>query len=103
MVLVFSLIIGLFGIRAIDFYLFMKRVSKACQKYDWKAIDENPELLLVKISNEDYHLTSEWSAYNFVVMKGPSPLSMFLNFKPLRIETQYNEDVINRLNGLETK
>jgi hypothetical protein len=101
MVTAFLLIIGLFAIRAVDFYLFMKRVSKTCQKYDWKAIDENPELLLEKMNNKDYHLTSKWSAYNFVIMKGPSPLYMFLNFKPLNIETQYNKSVVNRLNGLK--
>lgn len=99
--LAFALIIGLFVIRGIEVYRFIKKVSKVCQKYDWKVIDENPELLLVKMADENYHLTNGWSAYNFLFMKGPSPLSMFLNFKPLTIEAQYNEDVVNRINKYE--
>ena len=101
MVLAFLLVTVLFIHRGIDCYLFIKRVSKICQKYDWKVIDENPKLLLDKMENDNYHMTNGWSAYNFLFMKGPSPILMFLNFKPLTIETQYNEDVVNRINKYE--
>lgn len=99
--LAFSLIIGLLIIRGIDLYLFIKKISKVCQKYDWKVIDENPELLLVKMGDENYYLTNGWSAYNFLFIKGPSPIMMFLNFKPLTIETQYNNEVVNRIKKYE--
>jgi hypothetical protein len=80
----------------------MKRVSKICNKYDWKHIDKNPLCLLDKMENEnDYYLTSEWSAYNFLFLKGPSPKQMFLSFKPLTIEKQYNKEVVERLKEYE--
>ncbi len=95
------LIILLVAVRAIETRLFLKRVSKACYKYDWKVINENPELLLIKMANKDYHLTHGWSAYNFLFLKGPSPLSMFLSFKSMTIENQYNNEVVDRLKQYE--
>ena len=89
-------------VRYIEFNIFMKRVSKICNKYDWKHIDKNPLCLLDKMENEnDYYLTSEWSAYNFLFLKGPSPKEMFLSFKPLTIEKQYNKEAVERLKEYE--
>ena len=89
-------------VRYIEFTIFMKKVSKVCNKYDWKHINKNPLCLIEKMKNEnDYYLTSEWSAYNFLFLKGPSPKKMFLSFKPLTIEKQYNEQVINKLKEYE--
>jgi hypothetical protein len=48
-------------------------------------------------------VTSEWSAYNFLFLNGPRPLSMFLSFKKLTIECQYNKEVIDRLKEYEIK
>jgi len=99
--IVLALIIGLFSIRAIETYFFIKKVSKVCYNYDWKIIDENPEFLLIKMGDKNYHLTSEWSAYNFLWLNGPSPLSMFLSFKRMTIENLYNKEVVNRLKNYE--
>ena len=89
-------------IRGIDLYFFLKRVSKRCYRYDWRHVDHNDELLIDMFSDDDYTMTREWSAYNFLFYKGPSPLEMFLSFKPLRIKEQYNIDAVKRLNQYET-
>ena len=90
--------------RYIEFTIFMKKVSKVCNKYDWKYINENPLCLLEKMENEDsYYLTSEWSAYNFLFLKGPSPKQMFLSFKKLTIENQYNKEAVDKLKKYEIK
>lgn len=58
--------------------------------------------LLDKMKNEDgYFLTSEWSAYNFLFLKGPSPKKMYLSFKPLTLETVYNKEAIDKLKEYE--
>ena len=89
-------------VRYIEFTIFMKKVSKVCNDYDWKYINKHPMCLLDKIKNEDgYYLTSEWSAYNFLFLKGPSPKDMFLSFKPLTIENQYDKEAIERLKEYE--
>jgi hypothetical protein len=87
-------------LRGIETYFFIKKVSKVCYKYDWKHVNNN-DMLLLEIREKDYYLTSEWSAYNFMSLKGPSPLKMFFSFKILTISTQYNNDVINRLKEYE--
>jgi hypothetical protein len=90
--------------RIIEFRIFMKKVSKMCNKYDWNYINENPMCLLDKMENENgYYLTSEWSAYNFLFLKGPSPKQMFLSFKPLTIEYQYNKEVVDKVRKYEIK
>ena len=98
---VLALIIGLFTIRAIETYFFIKKVSKLCFEYDWKVINDNPELLLVKMADKNYHLTSKWSAYNFLYLNGPSPIFMFLSFKRMTIENLYNKEAVNRIKQYE--
>jgi len=98
---VLALIIGLFSIRAVETYFFIKRVSKVCFKYDWKVINDNPEFLLIKMADKDYHLTNKWSAYNFLFFNGPSPLTMFLSFRRLTIENLYNKEAVNRIKKYE--
>jgi hypothetical protein len=89
-------------VRYIEFSIFMKKVSKICNKYDWKHINKNPLCLLDKMKNENgYYLTSEWSAYNFLFLKGPSPKDMFFSFKSLTIENQYDKESIERLKEYE--
>lgn len=95
-----ALIILLILIRIVEFYLFMKKVSNVCYRYDWKHVNKN-EMLLFEIMEHNYHLKRDWSAYNFLFMKGPSPLSMFLSLKPLTLRHQYNEEVINRIKKYE--
>jgi hypothetical protein len=56
------------------------------------------------MENENgYYLTSEWSAYNFLFLKGPSPKQMFLSFKPLTIEYQYNKEAVDKIKKYEIK
>jgi hypothetical protein len=71
----------------------MKNITKVCHLYDWKHIDENGELLL-EIIEENYWLTSTWSAYNFMYLKGPKPWSIFFSFKKLKLENFYDHAVI---------
>jgi hypothetical protein len=60
------------------------------------CVDENP-LLLLDIVKDKYFVTSEWSAYNFLFLKGPSPLSMFFSFKHLTMENIYCKRALTRL------
>ena len=88
--------------RYIEFTIFMKKVSKVCNDYDWKYMNKHPMCLLDKMKNENgYYLTSEWSAYNFLFLKGPSPKEMFLSFRPLTIKNQYNEEAVEKLKEYE--
>ena len=95
---VFAMIIT----RGIELYFFLKRVSRKCYKYDWKHVDHNGHLLVEMLTDEDYTKTREWSAYNFLFFKGPSPLEMFFSFKSLNIETQYNQEAVKKLRQYET-
>jgi hypothetical protein len=88
--------------RIIEFRLFMKKLSKVCHKYDWKYVNKHPMCLLDMIKDKkNYYVNSEWSAYNFLFLKGPNPRSMFLSFKRLTIESQYNKKVVDRLKEYE--
>ena len=100
MVIVSSLLILVILLRVVQVYLFIKQVSRECDIYDWMSVDENP-LRLIEILEDDYYVTAEWSAYNFLFLKGPSPLSMFFSFKRLTIENIYSKEVVARLNGDE--
>tara|TARA_R110001632_G_scaffold91448_2_gene196049 strand:+ start:162 stop:473 length:312 start_codon:yes stop_codon:yes gene_type:complete len=88
-------------IRGIELYFFLKRVSKTCYEYDWKHVDHNGLLLIEMLKDDDYTKTREWSAYNFLFYNGPSPLEMYLSFKSLSIETQYNKEVVQKLRKYE--
>lgn len=95
------LLITLVTIRIIECYVFVKRVSRVCSKYDWKHVETNDLLLLEMMERDDYYTTSEWSAYNFLYLKGPNPLSMFFSLKPITIEAQYDKEVVEKLNKYE--
>lgn len=87
--------------RFVETLLFIKRVSKVCHKYDWKVVEDNDLLLLEILKGDDYYVTNEWSAYNFLYLKGPSPLNIFLSLKPMTIENIYNKEAVNRLKEYE--
>ena len=95
------LIVGLLMIRAVDCFFFIKRISKVCHKYDWAYVNDGNDLLLLDMQDEDYFVTKEWSAYNFLFLKGPSPISMFFSFKLLTIENHYNKHVVDRIKQYE--
>ena len=96
------IVLGMLIIRGIELYIFLKNVSRTCYKYDWKHVDHNGPLLVEMLTDEDYTKTREWSAYNFLFYKGPSPLEMFFSFKSLRIETQYNKEAVKKIRQYET-
>jgi len=100
-IITFILLVILIIIRVIECYLFMKKVSKACRAYDMKHIENNELLLLEMLEREDYYITSDWSAYNFLYLKGPNPLCLFFSVKPITIEAQYNKKVVEKLNTYE--
>jgi hypothetical protein len=95
-----AIILILILVRVLETYLFIKKVSKVCHQYDWKQVN-NDDMLILEIKEKDYYLTSNWSAYNFMFLKGPSPLSMFFSFKILKIENQYNNEVVDKLKKYE--
>ena len=95
--IIIALFIALIGTRILECYFFIKKVSKVCHQYDWAFVEENENLLLT-IIKDDYHLTSKWSAYNFLFLNGPSPLSIFFSLKPITIERQYNKSAVEKLN-----
>jgi len=92
----FILIIFSLLIRLIQFKKFIKNISIICHMYDWKIVDEEPEKLL-QILKEDYYMDAEWSAYNFLFLKGPSPLAMFFSFKKLSVYNFYDLNLINKI------
>ena len=100
--LTFILILVLLIVRFIHVYTFYRRVSEVCNKYDWKYIDEYGDPLLDVLADEDkYYVKAEWSAYNFLFLKGPSPLNVFFSLKPLKIESQYSVKAVERLKKYE--
>ena len=101
---IFGFVLVVFITRIVEFRLFMKKVSKLCNEYDWKHINQNPMCLLDKMEDENgYYLTSEWSAYNFLFLKGPSPIKIYLSFKPLTLENVYDKEVLEKLKKYEIK
>jgi len=100
MVIVLSLLVLVFLLRIVQVYLFIKQVSRKCDIYDWIYVDENP-LYLLEILEDDYYVNAKWSAYNFLFLKGPSPISMFFSFKCLTIENIYSKEAVAKLKGNE--
>lgn len=87
-------------IRIAEWYMFIQKVNKLCGKYDWKFVETNDDKVLDMLE-EDYYVDREWSAYNFLFMKGPNPLSLFFSLKPLTLEAQYNKEAIEKLKQYE--
>jgi hypothetical protein len=89
--------------RGIEFYMFMDRVNKICRSYDWKYVEEPDNVMLVAdiLQDEDYFMKNEWSAYNFLFLRGPHPIKIFFHGDILRIESIYNERVIQKLKKYE--
>jgi len=96
MLIILSLFVLVLLLRVVQVYLFIKQVSRKCDIYDWMYVDENP-LCLLEILEDDYYMNVEWSAYNFLFLKGPSPTSMFFSFKRLTIENIYSKETLAKL------
>lgn len=99
-VILIFLIITFLIVRIFRVLFFLKHVSKICNKYDWNFIEDN-ERYVSEIMQDNYYLYNEWSAYNFLFLKGPSPTHMFFSLKPLKIEKQYDECAVNKLKEYE--
>lgn len=79
----------------------MKKITKVCYEYDWKVANENSGYVIDMISDANYYVYKEWSAYNFLFLKGSKPMDMFFSLKRLTIESQYNKELVNRLKKYE--
>jgi len=99
MLIVLSLIVLVLLFRTVQVYKFLRLVSKLCNIYDRNYMnehsDENIQLVL-DFMKKDYHLTAEWSAYQWVFFKGPNPYLMVFLFRPLTIEGQYGESTVRK-------
>jgi hypothetical protein len=85
-------------VRYFEFKKFILKISDICDEYDWKYIDEHPSYIVDKAKDKDnYFMYSEWSAFNFLFLKGPSPKKMFLSFRKLSLEKHYSKEVLERL------
>lgn len=101
MVFITPTLIALFiVIRLIECYLFIKKVNRVCGQYDWKYVETHEEKLL-EMLEKDYFVEGEWSAYNFLYLKGPNPLTLFFSLNYLRLENQYNNDALDKLRTYE--
>lgn len=101
-----TLFVGfLFVFRVMEVKEFLAKTSKICHDYDWQFAQyeglKNNDYVMEITFNRNYHLENDWSAYQFMIMNGPSPIKMFFSFKPLTIEAQYNNNVIDRLRKYE--
>jgi hypothetical protein len=92
-----------FIIRLVLLLKFLKNISIICHMYDWKCVDENPESYMLEILKEEYYMENEWSAYNFMFLKGPSPLYMYFSFKPIDLESFYSQEVIEKVKNKVVK
>lgn len=101
MELTFIFILIILFTRIVEYLIFIRRVNNICHTYDWKYIDEHGYPVVDVLKDEDYYLKCKWSAYNFLFMDGPSPLSMIFSFKKLNIESQYNKKSVNKLREYE--
>lgn len=93
------LLIVVITTRIIQVYKFLKIVSKLCHIYDRNYMnehgDENIQLVL-DFMQKDYHMTAEWSAYQWVFFKGPNPWLMPFSLKPLTIDGQYGKETAKK-------
>jgi hypothetical protein len=104
MVIVYIFVLSIpFAYRIFQLQKFLKNISRVCHMYDWKCVDENPEEYLLEIINEKYYVGNEWSAYNFLFLKGPSPLQMYFSFKPFELDNFYKKNDIEKIKNKITK
>lgn len=88
-------------IRIIETYNFIKRVNRICGQYDWKYVETHGDLVLEMLKKDYYTDGNEWSAYYFLFLKGPNPLTLFFSLKPIRLESQYNKEALDKLKEYE--
>ncbi len=103
MVILIICVILLLIVRSIEFYSFMMRMSKLCSRYDWKHVErpENANLVVEMLSNKDYYMDREWSAYYFLFLKGPHPIKIFFTLNILEVESIYNKESVEKLKKYE--
>jgi len=101
MITITLILLSLIITRGFQLYLFLKKVSKVCNDYDWKHADKYGFPAVEMLESEHYYVNSKWSAYHFLFMNGPNPLLMFFSSKPLTIEGQYDKEYVDRLKEYE--
>lgn len=87
----------IFLVRFFETYFFLRKISKLCNKYDWKYVDKHDYLLPIIMNDKEYYKNQSWSAYNFLYLDGPDPIKMYFSFKSLNIHNIYNKDIINKI------
>jgi len=98
---IFLFIISVLLIRGLETYFFVKKVSKLCYDYDWEHIERNPLLVLDVMDSNEYYEEKEWSAYNFLLFKGPTPYKLMFSLKKLDIYKIYDKELLKRLEKYE--
>ena len=86
--------------RIFQYFKFFKLVSKIYYIYDRNYLNEHGDenhQLISDYMDKDHTTKSEWSAYKWLFLKGPSPYSILFSLKPLTIEGQYGSDAVNTL------
>jgi hypothetical protein len=102
MIVVISLVvltIAAIVTRIVQVYKFLKLVSKLCRIYDRNYVDKHSDSniqLIWDLMEKDYHLKSQWSAYQWVFFKGPNPWLMPFSLKPLTIDGQYGRETAEK-------
>ena len=100
MLIILSLLVLVFLFKTVQVYKFLKLISRFCYIYDRNYINEHGDediSIILDYTKEKYHLTAEWSAYNWMFFKGPNPYMMVFLLKPLTVEIQYGKEVMSKL------
>lgn len=99
---IFLIVIGILVlIRFIRTYNFIKKVSKLCSSYDWGFINDNNDELLLELYKDEYYIDCEWSAYNFLYLSGPNPITIFFSLKSLKISNIYSKETLDKIRNYE--
>ena len=85
-----------FIVRIIQFKRFKKDLSILCHMYDWEVLEKDPEKF-IDILLEGNYSKAEWSAYNFLLLKGPTPWKIFISFKEFDIYNFYNKELVDKV------
>lgn len=96
-------IILILVVRIFEFVLFIKKVDQVCNAYDWKYVENPHNIKYIRdlLTDSDYYVKHDWSAYNFMVMRGPSLWKIFFSLTILNIENIYGKESIERLREYE--
>lgn len=86
-ILAFFLILFPFVFRFVETRKFIRSVTNLCNHYDMMMLAEDPERIRDILEDRP----KEWSAFVFLLAKGPSPIFIYFSFKPLCMQSFYPE------------